>query len=119
MTLEERTKARLAKQVGEKLVAREWFWRGTEYTNFGHFGIGDIHAFVRFTAYYGSVKVEIELSRYRLPDAEKKFTGESAMGDAVTWTAETLYQLYKTIEERISPFIKGKTDYERALTGEI
>lgn len=118
MTAEERAKARLVKQVGEKLVRDGWFWRGTEYISFGWCGLGEITAYVRFTTYFNCLKVEIDLRQYRLPDKEEKFTGESAMADAVHWTAETLYELYKTIEERISPFVKGKVAYEKALRGE-
>lgn len=49
MTVEERMKAQLIRQVHKRLVEDRWGWRGTEFTNWHYCGAKGVDACVRFT----------------------------------------------------------------------
>lgn len=65
-----------------------------------------------------SITVNIDMEeKYNISDKDKIFTGENALGEAVEWTAEMLIELYKTIEQRTTPYRQGHEDYLRVLKG--
>ena len=115
---EERMKERLMKRIGGKLCERGWYWQGVQFTAFGWLGISGAEAFVTFTAKLTSIGVNIDMEeKYNISDKNKTFTGEHALGEAVEWTAEMLIELYKTIEERTTPYRQGHEEYLRAIKG--
>lgn len=117
-TLEERQKARIAKQIRNRIVGAQWYWRGVEFCNFGWCGIDGALAFTCFTAKYNALKVTIDTeNEYNIPNQVRMFVGENAMEDAVNWTAERLLETYKTISCRTAPFKKGHLDYIKAIKG--
>ena len=101
-----------------KLCEQGWYWQGVQFTTFGWLGVSGTEAFVRFSAKPHTLTVNIEMEeRYGIADKEKTFTSENALGEAVEWTAEMLIDLYKTIEERTTPYRQGHEDYLRAVKG--
>lgn len=118
LTQEQKTKARLEQQIGEKIVNNRWFWRGTEFLSFEWCGIATHQAFVRFIATFRTIKVNIETKDiYNIPDQVCMFAGDDAMGDAVKWTADRLIEIDKILRERTEPYAEAHAKYKRALRG--
>lgn len=118
MTAEERMKAQLIRQVHKRLAEDRWGWRGTEFTNWHYCGIKNYCASVRFIATFWCLKVCIEQEEtYGLPDQVSMFVGDSAISQAVEWTANKLLELYKQVAERAAPYVQGYEQYLRAVQG--
>ena len=122
MTAEERTKARLRQNIGNEIVDcgkyGRWHWQGTQYASFGWCGTCGINAFIKFTANFRSIKVEVEPDqKFCINKSVEFFEGDDAMTAAVEWTVNKLYELYKTVTDRIAPFQKGYDDYMKAVQG--
>lgn len=118
MTAEERTKAKLIKVVGNNIVNKNWHWQGTQYSSFGWCGTCGIEAYVRFTANFRSIEAEVTPDiKYNVASSVEKFEGDEAMTAAVEWTADKLYELYKTVTERTAPFQQGYNNYVLAMQG--
>ena len=118
MTQDERIQKQLERQVHKRLVEDRWSWHGTEFGNFGHCGVGNYTAYVRFTATFTRLKVHIDLQEsYSLPDEDCVFEGEESIQNAVEWTATKLLELYHKIAARTAPYVAGHNQYLKAVQG--
>ena len=116
--METKTKARLEKKIGKDLLGG-WKWTGSEFFNFGFYGVVGSSAHVKFIAGFQTLKVEIDLSEYNLPDEQETFAGMTALQDSISWTAERLVNLYEIISKRAAPYVAGYINYQRAVKGEV
>lgn len=115
----ERLKAKLIKQVGHRIAEGNWHWRGTEFMAESFCGVNSTPIYVVFKATFSSVSVGIRLKDdYGLSDRAKTFGGETAMADAVVWTAEQLIEADSLITARTMPYVEGHNNYLKALRGE-
>lgn len=118
MTQDEKYVRQLTRQLRKRMVDNSWYWRGTEFTNFGRFGISSYTAYVRFTATLSRIRAGIDLQDdYGLPDESNGFEGEDAMSDAIEWTATKLLELYHKIAARTAPYVAGYNQYLKAVHG--
>ena len=118
-TFEEKQKARLVKQIGERIIGSHWYWRGTHFINFAWCGVSGAQAYTKFTANYNYLEVNIDTEgEYNIPNQVNMFSGENALEEAVNWAAERLLEIYKTVSLRAAPYEKGHLNYLRAVKGQ-
>lgn len=119
MTFEEKQKVRIAKQIRAHIIANNWYWRGVEFCSFYWCGVKGAEAYTCFTAKYNALKVTIETeNEYNIPNQVCMFAGDNAMEEAVSWTADRLLEIYKTVSVRTAPYEKGYLDYLKAVKGQ-
>ena len=111
-------KERLEKSMGKELT-RGWRWSGNVFYNSMYKRVEGTGAWIRFYAGYKRIMAEIETEEeYGIANEEKKFEGENAIGECVSWVAEKLIESSKIITKRVAPYVSGYTSYKRALRGE-
>ena len=119
-TFEQRQRERLIRQIGTRIVTASWYWRGTEFSNFGYCGVTpQTQAYVRITVYFKYLKVNLETeNEYNIPNQVCMFGSDDAMTDAVNWIVDRLIELHKVLTVRTAPFAQGYNNYQKALRGE-
>lgn len=109
---------RLEKGIGKGLT-KGWSWCGNGFHNFMYKGVEGAGAWIYFTAGYQKLTAEVATEdEYGIANEEKKFEGENALIECVSWVAERLIELHRIVSKRVAPYVEGYTEYRKALRGE-
>lgn len=117
-TERKRIKERICKKLGKEFTGNFWKWRGSEFINFGYYGVEGAAANVEFRIKMLTLKAVVQTQDdYNVPDSVHMFTGDNAIEECVEWTAEKLIELYETVSARTAPYERGYREYKKALQG--